>query len=63
MPRREVGSRRIEKERVCEKGLRCRCTRCSKKRSVKIAAIKRRRQKRSLGREDGDEGERSEIEG
>lgn len=60
-----MGSRRIEKERVCERGLRCRCTRCGKKRSVKIAAIKRRRQKRSLAmaREDGDEGERNEIEG
>ncbi|KAH0357737.1 hypothetical protein KCU83_g554, partial [Aureobasidium melanogenum] len=65
LPRVEVGRRRIEKERLCERDLRCRCVRCGKRRSVKIAAIKRRRQKRNLSlvRDDGDEGERSEIEG
>lgn len=63
LPRGEVGRRRIEKERLCERDLRCRCVRCGKRRSVKIAAIKRRRQKRRFGGEDGDEGERSEIEG
>lgn len=65
LPRLEVGRRRIEKERLCESNLRCRCVRCGKRRSVKIAAIKRMRQKRDLSfvRDDGDEGERSEIEG
>lgn len=61
LPRGEVGIRRMEKERLCERNFRCRCVRCGKRRSMKIAAIKRRRQKRSFGREDSDEGERSEV--
>lgn len=60
LPRGEVGVRRMEKERVCERSFRCRCVRCGKRRSAKIAAIKRRRQKRS--REESDEGEKSEVE-
>lgn len=60
LPRGEVGSRRMEREMVCERGFRCRCLRCGKRRSERIAAIKRRRQKRR--REESDEREKSEVE-
>jgi hypothetical protein len=59
VPRVEL--RRVAtRERACERNLGCRCVRCGKRRNGRIAAIKRRRARRER---DGDEGERSEIEG
>jgi hypothetical protein len=55
---RRVATR--EREKGCERNYGCRCVRCGKKRTGRIAAIKRRRVRRER---DGDEGERSEIEG
>jgi hypothetical protein len=50
----------VARERACERNLGCGCVRCGKRRNGRIAAIKRRRARRER---DGDEGERSEIEG
>jgi hypothetical protein len=59
VPRVEL-RRQVAREKGCERNYGCRCVRCGKRRTGRIAAIKRRRARRER---DGDEGERSEIEG
>lgn len=60
--RRMVREREKERRREggCEGSYRCRCRGCGKKRGARIAAIKRRRERRER---DAEEGERSEVEG
>jgi hypothetical protein len=60
VPRVELRRQVATREKTCERNLGCRCVRCGKRRNGRIAAIKRRRVRRER---DGDEGERSEIEG
>jgi len=65
--RRMIRERHRERERACEGNYRCRCRGCGKKRVSRIAAIKRRRERRERAaegqRERDAEGERSEVEG
>jgi hypothetical protein len=57
--RRQVARER-EREKSCERNYGCRCVWCGMRRVGRFADIKRRRARRER---DGDEGERSEIEG